>query len=79
MKVTVKLFGLLSRPWPAYDPDHGIAVEIPDGSKAEDLLAHLGISPALGATVIKEGRLLSSGETLMDGALVHVFQTMYGG
>jgi sulfur carrier protein ThiS len=79
MKVTVKLFGLLSRPGPAGYPDRGLAVEIPDGSRVGDLLAHLKISTTRGTTVIKDGRLMSVEETLTEGALVQVFQAMYGG
>jgi sulfur carrier protein ThiS len=81
MRITVKLFGLLRQSGSgavAY-PDRGLAVEIPDGSRVGDLLTHLGISTAKGVTVIKEGHIMSAEETLTEGALVQVFQAMYGG
>ena len=79
MRITVKLFGLLRQSGPVYYPDRGMAVEIPDGSRVGDLLTHLGISTTKGLTVIKEGHIMSAEETLPEGALVQVFQAMYGG
>jgi hypothetical protein len=39
MKITVKLFGELKRPFPAYHPDQGLEGEIPEGPEVTDLLA----------------------------------------
>ena len=79
MKITVKLFGELKRKIPDYKPEKGLEMDIPEGSKVVDLLAQLGIPTSPGATVIMEGRVLPAEEKLPKGALINLFQVMYGG
>lgn len=79
MKITVKLFGDLKRRFPEYQPDQGLGVEIPEGSKVTDLLAILGIPKSPGATVIMGGRVLPLEEKLINGSLLNLFHVMYGG
>ena len=50
MKVKVRLFGTLSQKFPGYDSVKGLEVEIPDGARVKDLLAHLGIPETGGAS-----------------------------
>jgi sulfur carrier protein ThiS len=79
MILKVKLFGILSQKFPGYDPGKGIEVEIPDGARVKDLLAHLGIPEAKGGVAAVEGMILKAEDPLKEGASVHVLQSVYGG
>ena len=79
MKVTVRFFGTLSRKFPGYDPVKGLEVEIPDGARVKDLLAHLGIPEVKGGVAAVEGVILRLEDPLKDGVSVHLLQTVYGG
>jgi sulfur carrier protein ThiS len=79
MKVTVRLFGTLSQKFPGYDPVKGLEVEIPDGARVKDLLAHLGISETMGGVATVKGMILRLEDPLKDGASVHLLQAVYGG
>ena len=79
MKVTVKLFGTLSDLFPDYDFEHGLQVDLLEGSKVSDLLAHLKISDEQGGTVLMDSRVLSKGEGLVPGSQVLIFQALNGG
>ena len=79
MKVKVRLFGTLSQKFPGYDPEKGIEVEIPDGARVKDLLAHLGIPEAKGGVAAVEGVILHLDDPVKDGSSVHLLQSVYGG
>ena len=79
MKINVKLFGTLRNRFPSNASENGIEVEIPDGAKTQDLLAHLGISESQRGVVIVEGRILRADEMLEDESVVRVFQAVHGG
>jgi sulfur carrier protein ThiS len=79
MKIKVKLFGELRKRIPAYKPNKGLEMDVPEGSKVADLLAILGIPKSPGATVIMGGRILPLEEKLINGSLVNIFHVMYGG
>jgi sulfur carrier protein ThiS len=79
MKVQVKLYGTLRRQFPHYEHSHGIEVEIPDGARVKDLLAHLEISKSQGALVSRDNRILKPDETLPAGARLNVLQAIGGG
>ena len=79
MKVRVKLYGTLSRRFPAYQHSQGIEVEIPDGATVKDLLALLEISESRGTVVIVEGRVLKADDKMRCGVPVNVFQAIQGG
>jgi sulfur carrier protein ThiS len=79
MKIKVKLFGTLGLRVPHYDAEQGLAVEITRGTRVSDLLVRLNLSDHQGGFVVQEGRFLSSDEELTDGAVVQIFQAMYGG
>jgi sulfur carrier protein ThiS len=79
MKIKVKLFGTLGQRFPDYSPEKGLEVEISEGAEVGALLAHLRISNHQEGIVVQEGRFLSQEEKLTNGALVQVFQAMYGG
>jgi len=79
MKVRVKTYGTFTPGPAAARAGQEIEMEIPEGANVGDLLAHLGISPSRGGTVVMNGRILSKEGDLVDGALVQIFQVMHGG
>ena len=79
MRVRVKLFGTLGQRFPGYQPECGIEVEIPDGARIRDLLSHLDISQSQGGIVSIDGRLMKPHDKLENGALVNIFQPVFGG
>jgi sulfur carrier protein ThiS len=79
MKVTVRLYGTLSRSYPGYQHPQGIEVEISDGATVKDFLAVLEIPDSQRAVVIVEGRVLRAGDRLRRGAAVNVMQPIHGG
>jgi len=79
MKVKVKLFGILGQRFPGYYHEQGMDVEIPDGARVKDLLAHLEISKSFGGVVAVEGKLLADAVKLENGAEVNIFQSVFGG
>ena len=79
MKVRVKLFGTLSRAFPAYDPEKGLEVEVREGARVRDLLGRLKISEVKGSVVAAGGKVLHLEDPLEDGMSVHLLQAAYGG
>jgi len=79
MQISVKLFGTLSQRFPNYQPDQGLEIDLPDGSRVADLLALLKISDSRGETVVMSGRFSSKDEILIDGSLIQIFQALHGG
>ncbi len=79
MKIRVKLFGILGQRFPGYHHEQGMDVEIPDGARVKDLLAHLEISKSFGGVVAVEGKLLSEDAILGNEAEVNIFQSVFGG
>ena len=79
MKVKIKLYGTLRRYVPDYRHEDGIEVEIPDGARVRDLLAHLEISKSQGGIVAVGGRIMKADDKLADGASVNVLQAVFGG
>ena len=79
MKVKVKLYGTLRRYVPDYRHEDGIEVEIPDGARIKDLLAHLEIPESRGAIIAMEGRIMRPDDKLIEGASVNVLQPVFGG
>ena len=79
MKVKLRLFGTLSQKFPGYDSEKGLEVEIPDGARVKDLLAHLGIAEMKGGVAAAEGVILRLEDTLKEGVCVHLLQAVNGG
>ncbi len=79
MKVTVRLFGTLSRGFPDYRHSEGMELEIPDGTTVRDLLALLQLSESRGATVVMEGRVRKADEVIENGIPVHILEVISGG
>ena len=79
MKVRVILFGTLRQSFPNHDPMHGFVLEIPDGSKIEDLIRILNLPASKLGMVAVDGRLIKAGHRLNNGAAVRIFQPIFGG
>jgi sulfur carrier protein ThiS len=79
MKIRVKLFGTLPKRYPEYDSGRGLAVEIPDGAKVKDLLAHLEISASDGGIVAVDNLVVPYDDELKEGVSVRIFQRAFGG
>jgi sulfur carrier protein ThiS len=79
MKVRVRLFGTLKRYVSDYDPEHGHEIEIPDGAKVQDLIAHLEISKSNAPVVTINSRIAKIDDELSDGSWVNFIQLAHGG
>jgi sulfur carrier protein ThiS len=79
MNVQVKLFGLLPRRFPGYDPEKGMEVDLPSGARVKDLLSQLGISKEEGGIVAADGLVQKAEAELKDGSVLHVFHPIVGG
>jgi len=64
---------------PDYDPARGIEVEVPDGARVADLLAHLGPAGPKAAVVSVNHVIAGPDRVIEAGAEVTVMQAMYGG
>jgi len=79
MKIRVRLFGTLGRNFPDHEPATGFEIEIVEKAKVGDLLLHLKIAESQGAVVALNGRIMKPDDILHGGAVVHVFQSVFGG
>jgi hypothetical protein len=79
MKVNVKLYGTLRRRFPGYQHAHGIELEIPDGTTAQDLFKLLNISESHQPVIVMKGRILRSDDKILYRAAVNIFQSLQGG
>ena len=79
MKIRVKLFGTLPQRYPDYDSTQGLEVEIPDGARVKDLLAHLELSASDGGLVAIDNLVVRHDHELEAGVSVRIFQRAFGG
>jgi sulfur carrier protein ThiS len=79
MNVRVRLFGLLPRRFPGYDPEKGMEVDLPPGATVKDLLAQLNIAKEEGGIVAVDGLVQKAEAELRDGSVLHVFHPIVGG
>ena len=79
MKINVKLFGTLPQRFTGYNSTRGLEVEIADGAKVKDLLAHLGISASDSGFVAVDNQVVRHDDDLNEGASVRIFQRAFGG
>jgi|APSaa5957512622_1039677.scaffolds.fasta_scaffold20360_3 sulfur carrier protein ThiS len=79
MNITVTLFGTLGQHLPGDNRTQGMDVDIPDGTRMKDLLAHLGMRAPKGVIAASEGRLLKEEDELENGSSVQIFQSVFGG
>jgi len=79
MKINVRLFGTLGRDFPQHDPAAGFEVEMAENATVVDLLAYLKVAESRGAVVAVNGKIMKPAEILPGGAVVNVFQSVFGG
>jgi sulfur carrier protein ThiS len=84
MKVTVKLFATLAGHLPPAARRAGqVAVEQAPGSSVADLIAQLGLPPALCTLVLVDGRFVAptdhAGRMLREGETVAIWPPIGGG
>ena len=79
MKIRVRLFGTLGNNFPDHEPGVGFEIEIAEHAKVGDLLVQLKIGKSDGAVVAMNGRIMEPDDILPGGAVVHVFQSVFGG
>ena len=79
MKIRVKLFGTLPQRYPDYDSSQGLEVEIPDGARVKDLLAHLELSASDGGLIAIDNLVVQHDHELETGVSVRIFQRAFGG
>lgn len=79
MKISVRLFGTLGRDFPDHDPATGFEIEIAENATVVDLLVHLKVAESRGAVVAVNGKIMKPDDILPGGAVVNVFQSVFGG
>jgi sulfur carrier protein ThiS len=79
MKVQVKLFSIFRDYVPDYDPQKGVAADLPDGASVSDMLSHLDIPMSKVPVVICNGRILKATDTIQPDSILHIFQPVAGG
>jgi len=79
MKVQIKLFSVLRDYVSDYDPQKGVAADLPAGATVSDLLSHLGIPMSKAPVVICNSRILQATDTIQPDSTLNIFQPVAGG
>jgi sulfur carrier protein ThiS len=79
MELRVKVYGTLAQYVPAYDPETGMGLELPDNADAAYLMDYLGIPKSKVGMVTVNGKPVAAGEPFSDRAVVKIFQPIFGG
>jgi sulfur carrier protein ThiS len=79
MRVQIKLFSVLRDYVSDYDPQKGVAADLPAGATVSDLLSHLGIPMSKVPVVICNGRILQATDTIQPDSTLNIFQPVAGG
>jgi len=79
MKIGVRLFGTLGRDFPDHDSATGLEIDIAENATVVDLLAQLKFAESRGAVVAVKGKIMKPDDILPAGAVVNVFQSVFGG
>jgi sulfur carrier protein ThiS len=79
MRVQIKLFSVLRDYVSDYDPERGVAADLPAGATVSDMLSHLGIPMSKVPVVICNGRILQAADPVQPDSTLHVFQPVAGG
>jgi sulfur carrier protein ThiS len=79
MRVQIKLFSVLRDYVSDYDPQKGVAADLPAGATVSDLLNHLGIPMSKAPVVICNGRILHATDTIQPDSTLGIFQPVAGG
>ena len=79
VRVKIKLFSVLRDYVSNYDPEKGLAADLPADATVSDLLNHLGIPMSKAPVVICDGRILKSTDTILPDSTLHIMQPVAGG
>jgi sulfur carrier protein ThiS len=79
MRVRIKLFSVLRDYVSDYDPQKGLAADLPAGATVSDLLSHLGIPKSKVPVVSCNGRILKPADTIQPDSTLNIFQQVAGG
>ena len=79
MKIQVILYGTLPKGFPGYDPNHGLEVELADGSSVGDLVESLRIPSSKLGLISVEGAMVKAQDKLSNRDCVRIFQPIAGG
>lgn len=79
LRLTVKLYGTLSRSCDEYDHLSGLEVNVPDEASIHDLLDYLNLSSERLGMIYMDGKVLNKKSRLEDGAQIKIFQPISGG
>ena len=79
LRVQIKLFSVLRNYVSNYDPEKGVAADLPAGATVSDVLSHLGIPMSKVPVVICNGRILQAGDTIQPDSTLNIFQPVAGG
>ena len=79
LRLTIKLYGTLSRSFDEYDHLSGLEVNIPDEASIHDLLDYLSLSSERLGMIYMDGKLLNKKSRLKDGTQIKIFQPISGG
>ncbi len=79
LRLTIKLYGTLSRSFDEYDHLSGLEVNIPDEASIHDLLDYLRLSSERLGMIYMDGKLLNKKSRLKDGTQIKIFQPISGG
>jgi sulfur carrier protein ThiS len=79
VRLTVKLYGTLSRSFDEYDHLSGLEVNIPEEAFIQDLLDYLNLSSERLGMIYMDGKLLNKKSRLKDGTQIKIFQPISGG
>jgi sulfur carrier protein ThiS len=79
LRLTVKLYGTLSRSFDEYDHLSGLEVNIPEEASILDLLDYLNLSSERLGMIYMDDKVLNKKSRLNDGAQIKIFQPISGG
>jgi sulfur carrier protein ThiS len=79
LKLNVKLYGTLSRPFEPYDHQGGLVVTLPGESRVRDLLVHLNLSTEGLGMIFMDKRPAKEDSLLEEGMQIKIFQPIFGG
>jgi len=79
VKLTVKLYGTLSRPFGDYDHGVGLGVSFTQKASIRDLLVHLNLIPKGIGMIFMDGVSVKMNTRLKEGARIKIFQPIFGG
>ncbi len=79
LRVTVKLYGTLSRSFDDYDHLSGLDVLLPEESSIQDLLAYLNILPNRVGMILMDGKPVQKDTRLKNETQIKILQPIAGG